>query len=264
MAMTAKVRRPNDARLVGRQLYYEQLGFWKNPFGSAFTVIFSVLFLVLLAAGGGNQRLARLGGIREIQYYVPGFAAYGVMSACFNLLAISLVTRRETGLLKRLRLSPLPTWVMLAALLLNSLVISAVEVILLIGVGKLAFHVYLPQNFGAFLVAFVIGVICFTALGIAASTVVPNQDAAGPMVSIVFFVLLFLSGLWFPLTPGSTLDKISAWFPVHHLILAMFAPFDRARGVSPWAWGDLKVVGIWGVGGAVVALRRFAWEPRRA
>ncbi|MGO9912790.1 MAG: ABC transporter permease [Acidimicrobiales bacterium] len=259
-----KAKRSNDARLVGRQLYYEQLSFWKNPFGSVFTVVFSLVFLVLLAAAGRDQKLAVLGGKPEIQYLVPGFAAYGVMAACFNLLAISLVNRRETGLLKRLRLSPLPTWMMLAALLLSSLIISAVQVVLLLGVGKFAFHVQLPQNVVAFLLAFIVGVICFTALGIAASTVVPNQDAAGPMVSIVFFVLLFLSGLWYPLTPGSTLYKIANWFPVYHLIQAMFRPFDLIPGQSPWAWGDLKWIAIWGVGGVIVALRRFRWEPRKS
>lgn len=93
------------------------------------------------------------------------------------------------------------------------------------------------------------------------STVVPNQDAAGPIVSIVFFVLLFLSGLWFPLRPGSGLARFSTYFPVHRFISAVFAPFDVRRGTSPWARRDLMVVGLWGAAGAV---RRWSWTPRRA
>lgn len=259
----SQVRR-GDLRLVGRQLYYEQLGFWRNPSGAVFTVGFSVVFLVLLAASGGTDKIAFLGGVREVQYYVPGFAAYGVMSACFNLLAIQLVVRRENGLLKRLRLSPLPTWALVGALFCSALVVSLVQVVLLLAVGRFAFSVELPHELAAFALALVVGAICFTALGVAASTVVPNEEAAGPMVSIVFFVLLFLSGLWYPLKPGSTLAQISGWFPVAHLIHAMFAPFDLVPGASPWAWHDLAVVGAWGVGGAVVAVRRFAWAPRRA
>lgn len=42
------------------------------------------------------------------------------------------------------------------------------------------------------------GAFCFTAVGMAMSTLVPNQEAAGPVTSVVFFVLLFLSGLWYP------------------------------------------------------------------
>jgi ABC-2 type transport system permease protein len=252
-----------DLRLVGRQVHYEQLSFWLNPIGAAFTVGFSVIFLILLGASAGNSRISFLGNIRLVQYYVPGFAAYGVMAACFNILAIQLVNRREMGLLKRLRLSPLPTWVLLAAVLLSSMIIAAVEVVILLVVGRLGFNVHPPDNAGAFVVAIVIGMLSFSALGVAMSTLVPNQDAAGPVVSIIFFVLLFLSGLWFPLNPGSGLAKFAAYFPVHHFIAAVFAPFDTQRGASPWAWHDLLVVGLWGVGGAVVAVRRWQWSPRR-
>jgi ABC-2 type transport system permease protein len=254
---------PRDLRLVGLQVYYEQLSFWKNPFGAFFTLGFSVIFLVLLASSGGTSRISFLGGLKEIQYYVPGFAAYGVMSACFNVLSINLVFRRETGLLKRLRLSPLPTWIMLTGLFLSSLIVSVLQVLILIAIGKVAYGVVLPANDLALALALFVGALCFTAVGVAASTFVPNQDAAGPMISIVYFVLLFLSGLWYPLQPGSALAKISAWFPVRHLILAVFAPFDAQRGVSPWAWHDLLVVAIWGVAAGIIALKRFRFEPRR-
>ena len=91
---------PQRAGMVGRQPYHEQLSFWRNPFGAFFTVGFSLVFLLLLAATGGSRKVAYL-GVKEIQYYLPGFAAYGVMSACLNTLAISLVNRRAAGLLKR-------------------------------------------------------------------------------------------------------------------------------------------------------------------
>lgn len=252
-----------DAAQVVRQLRYEQLSFWRNRFGAAFTVGFSVVFLLLLAAGGGTQRSSAIGGIREIQYYVPGFAAYGVMSACYSNLGIQLVGRRQVGLLKRLRLSPIATWVLFGAILANAAVVSAIQVALLLLIGRYGFHVVLPHEWLAFVLAVVVGIICFTALGVAISTVVPSQDSAGPIISLVFFVLLFLSGLWFPLTPGSGLAKVAAYFPIHHLIVAFFAPFAAGRGTSPWAWHDLAIVAIWGVAATVVATRRFSWEPRR-
>ena len=253
----------SDVKLVGRQVRYEQLSFWLNPIGAVFTVGFSVIFLILLGASAGNSHISFYGNIRLVQYYVPGFAAYGVMAACFNILAITLVNRREMGLLKRLRLSPLPTWALLTAIILSSMVIAAVEVVILLAVGRLGFNVHFPDNVGAFVVAIVVGMLCFSALGVAMSTLVPNQDAAGPIVSIIFFVLLFLSGLWFPLKPGSGLAQFSAYFPVHHFINAVFAPFNTQRGASPWAWHDLLIVAIWGVAGVIVAVRRWKWSPRR-
>jgi ABC-2 type transport system permease protein len=248
---------------VAWQVRFEQLSFWRNPVGAIFTVGFSVIFLVLLGASGANTRVSFLGGIREIQYYVPGFAAYGVMSACFNVLALRIVSRRETGLLKRLRLSPLSTWVMLAAIFINSIIVSALQVVLLLGIGRLAYHVQLPQDYLALFVTLLVGAVCFCSLGIAASTLVPNEEAAGPLLGILFYVLLFLSGLYYPLKPGSAVARISGYLPVRHFITATFAPFDLRPGVSPWALHDLLVMAIWGVVGVWVAARRFRWEPRR-
>jgi ABC-2 type transport system permease protein len=257
-------RGTDDLRLLGRQIYYEQLSFWLNPIGAIFTVGFAVVFLVLLGATAGTSRISFYGNIRTIQYYVPGFVAYGVMATCFNSLTVTLVVRRETGLLKRLRLSPLPTWAMLAGIAGNALLISAIQVALLLTIGRLGYSVVLPHNVPALVVALLVGVICFSALGVATSTLIPNQEAAGPVVGIVFFVLLFLSGLWYPLQSGSILARISAYFPIRHLITATFAPFNSQPGVTGWAWGDIETMAIWGVAGVIVALRRWRWAPRRS
>ena len=154
-----------DLRMVGRQVRYEQLAFWRNRIGAVFTVGFSVVFVVLLGASSGSSRVSYLGNIRLIQYYVPGFVAYGVMAACFNTLCITLVVRRETGLLKRLRLSPLPTWALLSAVFVSTAVVAMIEVALTLAIGRIAFNVYLPQDAGSFLLTLLVGVVSFTALG---------------------------------------------------------------------------------------------------
>ena len=251
-------------RMVARQVYYEQLNFWLNPLAAIFTVGFSVVFLVLLGSSAGSSTSATLGGVKVIQYYVPCFLAYGVMSTCFNSLATSLVVRREMGLLKRLRLSPLPTWAMLAAICVNALLISLVQIVVLLLIGRFGYNVHTPHNVGALAVALAVGAVSFTAIGMAVSTLIPNQEAAGPIISIVFFVLLFLSGLWYPINPHSGLARVSAYFPIRHMITAVFAPFDSRRGVSGWAWGDIGAMAIWGAVAVVVAARRWSWAPYRS
>lgn len=254
----------HDVSLVVHQVKYEQLAFWLNRVGAVFTVGFSVVFLVMLGASAGNQLIPRLGDIRLVQYYVPGFIAYGVMAAGFTALAITLVVRRETGLLKRLRLSPLPTWVLISSIFISTTIVALVQTVLLLVIGRYGYHVPFPSSWIALLVSILVGIVSFSAMGVAISSVVPNQEAAGPVTSIVFFVLLFLAGLWFPLPAGSGLAKFSSYLPVRHLIIAMDRSFQIPKGVSPWAWHDLLVVALWGVGATVISLRRFRWSPRRA
>jgi ABC-2 type transport system permease protein len=260
-AVTSRRQLRSDLRMVRREVRFEQLSFWRNPFAAAFSVGFSVVFLLLLGLTGTSDHISFLGNIRTVQYYVPGFIAYGVMATCFNVLAITVVTRREMGLLKRLRLSPEPAWIYLAALLINALIVSVLQVGLLVAIGRFAYNVGLPHDVGALILAVGVGVAAFAALGIAASSLIPNQEAAGPILSIVFFVLLFLSGLWFPLRANSTLAQISDWFPVRHFMVATFAPYDPRPHAAPYAWHDLAILALWALGAVVLARRRFRWEP---
>jgi ABC-2 type transport system permease protein len=251
-----------DLRLIGRQIGYEQLSFWLNPVGAIFTIGFSTVFLVIFESTSAKATVASLGHIKLGQYYVPGFVAYGIMSACFSILSITMVNRREMGLLKRLRLSPAPTWILMAAIFVSTMVIALIQMVLMLAVGR-GYSVHGPADLAPFLLTVVIGMLGFTALGMGVSTLVPNADAAGPVVNIVFFVILAFSGLWYPLPSGSTLAKVSDYLPVRRLIVALQDSFNHVPGVSPWAWHDLGVIALWGAAGVFLALRRWQWSPRR-
>ena len=252
-----------DLRLVIHQVRYEQKAFWINKTGAMFTIGFSVIFLIMLGATNGTQTISYLGNITNDQYYVPGFIAYGIMAACFSMLTSNLVTRRETGLLKRLRLTPLPAWALLTSIFLSTAIVALVQAAVLLVIGRLGYGVAFPRQWLAFLVVLIVGIASFTAMGVAISSLLPNLETAGPVMSVAFFVLLFLSGLWFPLAPGSGLEKFSTFFPVRHFLVAVRAPFEQQTGSSAWPWADLGVVAIWGVVAAIIAVRKFRWSPHR-
>ena len=171
----------SDAPLVARQVGFEQLSFWLNPISTLMTIAFSVVFLILLGAtAGAISIVSSYGHIRLIDYYVAGFCAYGVMAACFTILAITLVNRRETGLLKRLRLSPLPTWMAMAALLVNAMIIATLGVVLLLVVGRVGYGVHGPVHWLPFIVTLAVAMLCYSTLGVGISTLVPNQELGRP------------------------------------------------------------------------------------
>jgi ABC-2 type transport system permease protein len=250
-----------DVPLVLRQVGFEQLSFWLNPIGALMTIVFSVVFLVLLGSTAGDSTVSYLNSIRLVQYYVGAFVGYGIMASCFNVLAINLVNRREYGLLKRLRLSPLPTWMLLAAIFVNSMIVAGIQIVLLLVVGRVGYHVHGPVHVWSFLLLVVVGMLAFTGLGVGISTLVPNADAAGPVVSLTFFILVALSGLYFPLRPGSGLATFSDYFPIRHLITGLVDAFTGVPGSSPW--NDVLVMAVWGLAGVFVGVRRWSWSPRR-
>jgi ABC-2 type transport system permease protein len=250
----------SDVPLVARQVYFEQLSFWLNPIGAAITIGFSVVFVVIFLSTSRHSTVNYL-PIDLGKYYLPAFVAYGVMAACFNILAITLVNRREMGLLKRLRLSPLPTWMLLVAIFINYIIIAAIQIIMVLLVGWLGYGITGPHDVGLFLLVVVVGMLCFTSLGVGVSTLVPNADSAGPIVSLVFFILVALSGLYFPVKAGSGLATFTGLFPIRHLIIASVDTFNGIPGTSPW--NDLLVMVAWGAAGVFVSLRRWEWSPKR-
>ena len=251
----------SDLPLVARQVRFEQLSFWLNPIGAVLTIGFSVVFVVIFLSTSGHSTVGYLAHINLGQYYLPAFAAYGIMAACFNILAITLVNRREMGLLKRLRLSPLPTWMLLAAIFINSMIIALIQIVLMLLVGRFGYNVHGPHDIPAFVLVVIVGMLSFTALGVGVSTLVPNADAAGPVVSLVFFILVALSGLYFPVKPGSGLSTFTDFFPIRHLIVACVDSFNGIPGAS--IWNDVLVMALWGVAGVIISLRRWEWSPKR-
>jgi ABC-2 type transport system permease protein len=254
-------RGPGDLPLIGRQVYFEQLSFWLNPIGAAITIGFSVVFIVIFESTSRHSTVPSLAHINLGQYYLPAFVAYGVMAACFNILAITLVNRREMGLLKRLRLSPLPTWMLLAAIFINSMIIALIQIVLVLLVGWIGYGVTGPHDALLFVLVLIVGMLSFTALGVAISTLVPNADSAGPIVSLVFFILVALSGLYFPVKAGSGIATFTDFFPIRHLIVASVDTFNGIPGTSPW--NDLLVMAVWGAASIFVSVRRWDWSPKR-
>lgn len=106
-----------------------------------------------------------------------------------------------------------------------------------------------------------VGAAVFCILGLATTALIPNADAAPAIVNLIFFVLIVISGGFFPIASTSVLSQIAQVFPLRHFIDATFAAFDPRRNVSAFPWSDVGIT--WGAAGLVVATRWFRWEARK-
>jgi len=250
--------------LLVRQIRYEQKFYWRSPSSAMFTFAFPLLLLVIFATLNRGQTVAALGGISYNQFYVPGIVAFSVISACYTNLAISLCFRRDAGVLKRIRGTPLPPWVFMAGNIGSSLVVSLLLVAATTTAGVLFYNVTFPGRWIALILALVVGAFCFCALGLAMTAVIPTATASPAIVNGVLFPILFISGIFYPVQATSTLGRLATLLPVRHFEQAVFAAFDPrlgGTGIEPRA---LLVMLVWGAAALAVAVKRFRWEPRQA
>jgi ABC-2 type transport system permease protein len=252
-------------REIARQFRFTNKAFWRNPASAFFTFIFPLLFLVIFTALLGNGTVPLYTGgplIKTSTYYVFSMAAFGLISACYTNIAISVVFAREGGILKRLRGTPLPARSYLTARVLHATFVGFLLVAITVVFGRIVYGARIPgaTDLALFVLTLLVGAGCFAAIGLAVSGIVPNEDAGPPIVNAIILPLLFLSGIFIASSssPG-WVTFIGRVFPVKHLVDAMRASYLGAT----FHWSDIVVMAIWLVAAIVVAARTFRWEPAR-
>ena len=249
---------------VLRQIRYTNKAFWRNPASAFFTFAFPLLFLVIFTTLIGNNDVV-VGGetMRSATYYVFAMAAFGLISACYTNIAISVVFAREEGVLKRIRGTPMPAGSYLAARVAHAALVGFLLVAITVVFGVVVYQAHFPSGLDIlyFVISLTIGAGCFASIGLAITGLVPNADAGPPIINAVILPLLFLSGVFIFIpadAPGWVL-WIGRIFPVRHLVHAMQYSY---LGL-PFHWSDVAVLLAWAVGALLVARRTFRWEPRR-
>jgi ABC-2 type transport system permease protein len=254
----------SGVRLALHQFRFDQKVFWRNPASVFFTVMLPLIFLFIFATIFGNDEIADR-GIKTTTYYVPAIISLAVISATLQSLAINLTQDRERGLLKRVRGTPLPTQDFVAGRVGNSLVVSVLMVVLVSVIGLIVYDVQIPTNtLPAVAVTLAVGAFSFSCLGFALTAAIPSEDAAPAISNAVVLPLYFISGIFIPDNeiPDGVLS-FADLFPIRHFFQAFFEAWDPATTGAGFEWGDLAIVGAWGVAGLIVALVAFRWEPRR-
>ena len=258
----------SNAQLVLRQARFENKAFWRNPAAAFFTFAFPLLFLAIFSTllGGETSPSPRGEEIESTTYFIPAILSFSVVTACFTNIAISISFSRDNGILKRLRGTPCPGWVYLAARVLHAVFVNMILVVIVVIFGQVVYGVDIPlDTLAAFVLTLVVGAGAFCALGLAATCAVPNAEAAPAVVNIMVLPLLFLSGTFIPIGDAPQwIQTLAGLFPIKRFLDAMFESFlpppDNASG---FLWSSILVIAVWGIAGLVVAIRYFRWEPSK-
>jgi len=247
-------------RLYRHQLRWEQLLFWRSRESAVFVFLFPLLLFTLLTSVYNG----RIYGRPASWALLAGMLGYGAATTAFAGLALILVARRELGILKRIRSTPLPPPTYLVAVLTSIMLVFALQAVSLFVLGKVLKSTPWPQNLVSLVLALALGAAVFAALGLALTGFIRSLEGSSAIVNVIVLPMAFLSGSFGPTRHyPQALRAIGAVLPLKPLI-------DLINGIylhGQQIWDRPRAVALliaWGIFGMVVAIRKFRWEPREA
>jgi ABC-2 type transport system permease protein len=259
---------PSTGRLLAAQVVAQSRVFLRIPVALFFTIALPLIIVVLfnLIFGGADATVETKTGDWSIQqFYVAALAAFEVVSATFTNLANMIPDRRQDGVMKRWRGTPLPPWTYLSGFVGAGLIIAVAGFALIVGIGFAFYNLSIDvAKVPALVVAFILGTLVFSALGVAIAGLIRSQEAAPAVTNAIILPMAFISNTFiavdYSAMPG-WLDFISRILPLRPFVESIQAPFNPTVEPPGFLPANLAILVVWGVVGLVVAARTFKWDP---
>lgn len=197
---------------------------------------------------------------RYVDFIVPGIIAMTLMMAGMFGLNMEVVKYREKGILRRIKVSPLPLSRFLGSGILVSLIFALIQTVLLLIVGVLAFKININGNY--FNMAFVVifGTLSFVALGFLVASISHSLKTAEMLTNAITMPMMFLAGVFFPLQILPTaLVIIAQCLPLYYFGHALREVMVGGASLLS-VWVDLVVLAGMGIACFLASIKFFRWE----
>ena len=195
-------------------------------------------------------------GLTVIDLYIPTLMVISFIAIAISL-PNTLVRDRETGWLRRISTTPVHPSRLLAVQLIVDLVLAAMAIVVLVVGGTVIFGAPLTVGIPFFILSVALAIAAIFSLGLVVVALAPTQTMVSAIGGVLFFGLLFLSGLWVqPVQVGAPLRDIMWYSPSGAAVRAILYSVFHATPPVPTL---LALVG-YAILFTFVAVRYFRWE----
>ncbi len=246
-------------KVFGRQILLETKLFFRRKDDLFWTLAFPMFFMVLYGLIYGDIIWDDY-GLRAVDYMLSGIIVMALMVTGIMATATGLVEEREKGIYRRFSVTPLKRHTVIGGQIIQRYMIMLLQTILLLVVGIFAFKINIEGNYFLFWLILTIGAICFLSIGFLLASFIKSARAATPICMAVFFMFMFLGGIFFPLSimPGF-LQTFAKVLPSTHLNDAFRMVVLEGKGISQ-ILKELLIVSAWLIGSLGLSIKFFKWE----
>jgi len=218
------------------------------------TLAFPLFFLFLFGSvmARGNARVAT--------FMMPGLFTSMMVGSTLFAVAMRLVSERESGILRRLRTTPVTATAVVLAHGAAALFTQLVTFGLLFLVAKVTFGVGNSGSPTLLVVVYVAGALALLPIGLLVGSVARDSRSAPPIANTLFFAMLFLSGASLPFAfLPEVIQRAARLLPATWLVEGLSLVMVRGEGIRAVAPTLAILLLISGVG-LLLNARLFRWE----
>jgi ABC-2 type transport system permease protein len=194
-----------------------------------------------------------------IDFLVPGVLAMSLMFlGLFS--GLTQVDRREKKVLKRFGATPLQKRTVVMSQIIQRLIVALIQAFIIIVIARLVFDVQMVGNWFVLLGVIFLGTLTMISIGYVIVARARTEESAQPIIQLVQFPMMFLSGIFFPIEfmPAFIKPVVTA-MPLTYVGDALRQVMVDATPLYPLST-DLAVMSAWLVACMLLAFWLFKWE----
>ncbi len=154
----------------------------------------------------------------DADYTMSGVVALSLLSAgMFSVISV-FGRYRKRGVLDRFKITPLKPMTFILGSTLTRFLVSLVSILLIMIVSRLLFRTTFQTDWLLFLISIISSTLGMMALGLLLTLIFRNPETAETAASILMVIMVFLAGIYFPLSfLPDYLRIVSAFLPVKYV-----------------------------------------------
>lgn len=204
--------------------------------------------------------VASVHSLTGIDFFLPAMVAYLILQSGINYVAIGLADLRARRVLRRFRATPVRPAQILAAQVAGGALTVLLQLVVLVVLGLLLFRAHVYGSWAVVAVPVLLGVAAFVGIGFLLTSAARTSEAARGLATMVAFPMMFLSGVFFPVTDlPEWLQTAVKVLPLTWLVDALHRVMNEGAGFAAVAV-DCAVLAVWAAATFALATWRFRWD----
>ena len=197
---------------------------------------------------------------RYIDFLLPGLLAFMIMNLSIAGSGFNIVEYRRRGILKRLFVTPIKPKDFITSIVLARMLIVLVQLSVVLSIALFLLDITIIGSYLSFYLTVILGTFIFLCIGFALGSLAKTQEGIRPIVGLVTFPQVILSGVFFPISSmPEVVQPIVYSLPLSSVVSSLREIANDGVSFMAFSTSTIGVL-IWVLISFVIATRFFVWK----